>query len=196
MASPAGPASSPLILASASPRRHWLLGALRVPFRVMPVDIDERPHPDEHPATFVRRMAREKAEAAHARDPAWVLAADTIVELDGRVFGKPHDGNDAAAMLAQLSGRIHAVRTAVTLLQPSGASAGDMLVSTDVVFRVLDAATIRAYVDSGEPLGKAGAYAIQGEGAHLVDRVMGSYTNVIGLPVPEVAEWLDRWHLR
>ena len=196
MASPAGPASSPLILASASPRRHWLLGALRVPFRVMPVDIDERPHPDEHPATFVRRMAREKAEAAHARDPAWVLAADTIVELDGRIFGKPRDGDDAAAMLAQLSGRIHAVRTAVTLLQPSGASAGDMLVSTDVVFRVLDAATIRAYVDSGEPLGKAGAYAIQGEGAHLVDRVMGSYTNVIGLPVPEVAEWLDRWHLR
>jgi septum formation protein len=196
MASPAGPASSPLILASASPRRHWLLGALRVPFRVMPVDIDERPHPDEHPATFVRRMAREKAEAAHARDPAWVLAADTIVELDARIFGKPRDGNDAAAMLAQLSGRIHAVRTAVTLLQPSGASAGDMLVSTDVVFRALDAATIRAYVDSGEPLGKAGAYAFQGEGAHLVDRVMGSYTNVIGLPVPEVAEWLDRWHLR
>ena len=196
MASPAGSASSPLILASASPRRRWLLAALGVPFRVMPVDIDERPRRDEPPAAFAMRMASEKAAAAHARHPAWVLAADTIVELDGRIFGKPSDADDAAAMLAQLSGRTHAVRTAVTLLQPSGALAADMLVGTDVTFRTLDGATIRAYVDTGEPLGKAGAYAIQGEGAHLIDRVVGSYTNVIGLPVPEVEEWLDRWRLR
>ena len=190
MASPAGSASTALVLASASPRRRWLLAALGVPFSVLAVDIDERPHEGETPSVFAQRMAAEKARAVHAQRAGWVLAADTIVELDGRIFGKPVDADDAAAMLQQLSGRTHVVRTAMTLLAPSGATAEEASVTTEVRFRPLDAAAIRAYVATGEPLDKAGAYAIQGEGAHLVDRVHGSYTNVIGLPLEEVATWL------
>jgi septum formation protein len=190
MAESADAASSSLILASASPRRRWLLGALGVTFSVLPVDIDERPRPGENPAAFARRMAWEKARAALGLHGRWVLGADTVVELDGRIFGKPVDGEDAVAMLGCLSGRTHLVRTGVTLLDPSGVAAEQALVTTEVSFRPLDAATIAAYVATGEPLDKAGAYAIQGEGAHLVDAVVGSYTNVIGLPLPEVATWL------
>jgi septum formation protein len=190
MAPPAGSASTALILASASPRRRWLLGALGLPFTVVAVDVDERPHAGEAPSTFARRMAAEKARAARARCPGWVLAADTVVELEGAILGKPADADEAAAMLTRLSGRVHLVRTAVTLLRPEGPVAEETLVTTEVAFRPFDADTIAAYVATGEPLDKAGAYAIQGEGAHLVDRVVGSYTNVIGLPLPEVAVWL------
>ena len=190
MASPGGSASTDLVLASASPRRRWLLAALDAPFSVLAVDIDERPHEGEAPSVFAQRVAAEKARAAHAQRPAWTLAADTIVELDGCIFGKPEDADHAAATLRQLSGRTHLVRTAMTLLAPSGATAEEASVTTEVSFRPLDAKGIRAYVATGEPFGKAGAYAIQGEGARLVDRVQGSYTNVIGLPLQEVAVWL------
>jgi septum formation protein len=183
-------AAASLILASASPRRRHLLAALGVSFTVLPVDVDERPHAGEEPVAFARRMADEKARAASRLRPEWVLGADTIVELDGTIFGKPLDGADAAVMLARLAGRAHVVRTAVALLAPSGATAENAVVATEVSFRPLDAAAIAAYVATGEPLGKAGAYAIQGDGAHLIDRVVGSYTNVIGLPLPEVATWL------
>ncbi len=183
------PAAS-LVLASASPRRRHLLAALGISFTVLPTDIEERQQIGEEPVAFARRMADEKARAAFRLRPEWVLGADTIVELDDTVFGKPLDGADAAAMLARLGGRTHVVRTAVALLAPSGALAEQTVVATEVSFRPLDAAAIAAYVATGEPLGKAGAYAIQGEGAHLVDRVVGSYTNVIGLPLPEVATWL------
>ena len=183
-------AAASLILASASPRRRHLLAALGVPFTVLPVDVDEHPHAGEAPVAFARRMADEKARAASRLRAGWVLGADTIVELDGTIFGKPLDGADAAVMLARLAGRTHVVRTAVALLAPSGATADTIVVATEVSFRPLDAATIAAYVATGEPLGKAGAYAIQGDGAQLIDRVVGSYTNVIGLPLPEVATWL------
>jgi len=179
-----------LVLASASPRRRHLLAALGVPFIVLPTDVDERPGSGEAPTAFARRMADEKARAAFRLRAGWVLGADTIVELDGTIFGKPRDAADAAAMLGRLASRTHIVRTAVTLLSPSGTIAEATVVATEVSFRPLDAAAITAYVATGEPLGKAGAYAIQGEGAHLVDRVVGSYTNVIGLPLPEVATWL------
>jgi septum formation protein len=195
MTAPAGSASTALILASASPRRRWLLATLGVAFSVLPVDVDERPHAGEPAPEFARRMGREKADAAHARAAGWVLAADTIVEVDGAVLGKPADERDAAAMLERLSGRAHLVRTAIVLLRPDGARAEESLITTEVAFRPLDARTIAAYVATGEPLDKAGAYAIQGEGAHLVDRVVGSYTNVIGLPLPEVASWLRTWRL-
>ncbi|MBI3770509.1 MAG: septum formation inhibitor Maf [Deltaproteobacteria bacterium] len=190
MAESADAASSSLILASASPRRRWLLAALGVTFTVLSVDIDERPRSGEDPAAFARRMAWEKARGALGVHGGWVLGADTVVELDARILGKPVDGEDAVGMLGCLSGRTHLVRTGVTLLDPSGVTAEQALVTTEVSFRPLDAATIAAYVATGEPLDKAGAYAIQGEGAHLVDTVVGSYTNVIGLPLPEVATWL------
>jgi septum formation protein len=187
MASSADPARSALVLASASPRRRWLLSALGIPFEVLAVDIDERPRAGETPAAFARRMAEEKARAAgerraleaHAR-PVWVLAADTIVELDGHIFGKPDGEDGAAAMLRALAGRTHVVRTAMCLLEPGGALSEEASVTTEVGFRALDP----------EAIDKAGAYAIQGEGAHLVSHVSGSFTNVIGLPLEEVAAWL------
>lgn len=196
MAPPAGTGSTALLLASASPRRRWLLSTLGVPFAVLAVDLDERPHPGEPPPVFAARMADEKARAAHARCPGtWVIGADTIVEVDGDILGKPTHAAHAAAMLARLADRAHVVRTAVVLLRSDGGTAAHVIVTTEVTFRPLDTATIAAYVATGEPFDKAGAYAIQGEGAHLVDRVVGSYTNVIGLPLPEVAAWIRTWHL-
>ncbi len=156
-------------------------------------DIDEIVRLGERPDAFAQRMAEEKAAAVSRRRPdAWILAADTVVTLDTHVLGKPRDRDEAVAMLTMLAGRSHVVFTGVALLQPDGAAADRMVVGTPVVFRALTRAEIDAYIATGEPFDRAGAYAIQGEGAHLVDRVEGSYTNVIGLPLPEVAEWLRR----
>ena len=182
---------STLVLVSASPRRRWLLAKLGVGFEVLPLDIDERPRPGEPPADVAQRMADEKSAAAVTlRGDAWLLAADTVVAVDGESWGKPRDATEAAAMLATLSGRGHTVYTAVTLRQPGGTPAVRAVTATEVCFRTLTAEEIREYVATGEPFDRAGAYAIQGEGAHLIDRVVGSYTNVIGLPLPEVARWL------
>jgi septum formation protein len=186
----------PLVLASASPRRRWLLEKLGRSFDVDVPDIDEVARPDERPDAFAQRMADEKAAAVARRHPdAWVLAADTIVTLDATALGKPRDAGEAVAMLSALAGRAHVVFTGVALLQPGGTPADRMVLGTPVVFRTLTPTEIDAYLATGEPFDRAGSYAIQGEGAHLIDRVDGSYTNVIGLPLPEVAEWLRRWRL-
>lgn len=188
--------ASPLVLASASPRRRWLLAKLGRPFEVDAPDIPEVPHAGEAADVFAERMAIEKATAVAARHPdAWVLAADTVVTLDGAALGKPKDAAEAATMLRSLAGRAHVVHTGVALRGPAGTPSERMVVGTPVVFRSLTADEITAYIATGEPFDRAGAYAIQGEGAHLVDRVEGSYTNVIGLPLPEVAEWLRRWRI-
>lgn len=180
-----------LVLASASPRRRWLLQNLGADFEVVPVDIDERPHAGEAPVTFARRMAAEKAAAARVERPqGWILAADTVVALGELSLGKPRDAAEAVAMLERLSGRRHVVYTGVTLVAPDGSVAAAEEVATAVSFRELSTTDVRRYVESGEAFDRAGAYAIQGEGAHLIDRVDGSYTNVIGLPVPQVAAWL------
>jgi septum formation protein len=186
----------PLVLASTSPRRRWLLEKLGCPFEVIGPDIAEVARPGEPPDGFAQRMADEKAaEVAGRRHDAWVLAADTVVALEANALGKPRDAADAVAMLTALAGRSHTVFTGVTLLRPGGAAAERVVVGTPVVFRTLARAEIDAYLATGEPFDRAGAYAIQGEGAHLVDRVEGSYTNVIGLPLPEVAGWLRRWQI-
>lgn len=186
----------PLVLASTSPRRRWLLEKLGRPFDVIGPDVAEVARADEPPDAFARRMAEEKArDVAARRADAWILAADTVVALDMRVLGKPSDPADAVAMLTALAGRTHTVFTGVALVRPGGALAECAVVGTPVAFRPLTRAEIDAYLATGEPFDRAGAYAIQGEGAHLVDRVEGSYTNVIGLPVPEVAARLRRWHL-
>jgi septum formation protein len=186
----------PLILASGSQRRRWLLEQIGVCFEALAVDIEERQRGGELPALFAQRMADEKAATAGARrTEAWVLAADTVVALDDIALGKPRDAEEAATMLTRLSGREHLVYTGVVLLRPTGVPAERAVVATRVSFRSLSAAEIRAYVASGEPLDKAGAYAIQCAGAHLVDRVEGSYTNVIGLPLAEVATWLRAWQI-
>jgi septum formation protein len=190
------PSLPPLVLGSASPRRRWLLEKLGRPFEVDVPDIAEVVRPGERPDGFAQRMADEKAAAvAERRRDAWILAADTVVTLDAAALGKPKDANEAVAMLTALAGRSHTVFTGIALLQPGGAAAERAVVGTPVAFRMLTRGEIDAYIATGEPFDRAGAYAIQGEGAHLVDRVDGSYTNVIGLPLPEVAVWLRRWRL-
>ena len=186
----------PLVLASTSPRRRWLLEKLGRPFDLAAPDVAEVALSGEAPDAFAARMAAEKAaEVAARRTEAWILAADTVVALDSRALGKPADADDAARMLRTLAGRMHTVFTGVALLRPGGTVVDQMVVATPVAFRDLSDAEIAAYLATGEPFDRAGAYAIQGEGAHLVDRVEGSYTNVIGLPLPEVAAALRRWRV-
>jgi septum formation protein len=173
-----------VVLASASPRRRELLSMIGVVHDVVPADIDERYLPGEAPAPHAERLAREKASAVaalRAAADALVIAADTIVVVDGDVLGKPSDRAQAAAMLRRLSGRSHTVHTAVAVRHGDREAFG--VESPLVTFRELDAATIEAYIDTGEPMDKAGAYGIQGFGATLVRRVEGDYFAVMGLPL-------------
>jgi septum formation protein len=178
-----------LRLASASPRRRQLLDLIGVPHVVTPADIDETPRPDEGAGDYVMRLAREKAEAVWARHQDLpVLAADTTVVVDNEILGKPESADEARAMLTKLSGRAHFVHTGIALRTVHGVEVD--ISSTDVDFAPLTDDMIRAYWDSGEPQGKAGAYAIQGLGAVFVRDVAGSYTGVMGLPLFETAEML------
>jgi len=176
-------AAEELILASASPRRAELLRQLGAAFRCLAAAIDETPAPGEPPGDYVQRMAREKAVAVAARAgrDSTVLAADTIVVLDQQILGKPRDRMDAFSILARLSGRTHAVMTALCLL--GGGDVRELVVATEVDFETLDAAVCEAYLATGEPWDKAGAYAIQGVGGALVRSIRGSYSNVVGLPL-------------
>ncbi|HEX8439029.1 Maf family protein [Archangium sp.] len=180
-----------LVLASASPRRRELLGQLGLSFEVSAADIDETPHPGESATAYVLRLAQEKARVVAARAPgAWVLAADTTVALGDELFGKPRDAAEAREMLGRLSGRTHEVQTGVALAGPTGEHS--TVVRTHVTFRRLSAGEIAWYAGTGEPLDKAGSYAIQGKGGFLVASVEGSPTNVIGLPLGETLELLAR----
>ncbi len=177
-----------LVLASASPRRRDLLSQLGLRFTVAAADLDETPLPAEPADVYVQRLAQEKARAVAARFPqAWVLAADTTVALGAELLGKPRDGSEARQMLTRLSGKTHNVYTGVAL---AGRTSAATVVRTGVTFRTLTAEEIDWYVGTGEPLDKAGAYAVQGRGGFLVARVEGSPTNVIGLPLGETLELL------
>lgn len=176
-----------LILASGSPRRSKLLQDAGVDFEVIVPQIDEAPLPGEAPETFVCRTAREKAESLPANN-AIILAADTAVVDGERILGKPADAADAAAMLRSLSGRTHEVMTGVCLRAPDQTRC--FHIETRVTFRQLSEEEITNYIASGEPMDKAGAYAIQGGAAKMVRRVEGSYSNVVGLPLCEVIEAL------
>lgn len=186
-----------LVLASASPRRRDILGQLGVEFSVVPSGIDERLFPDELPDQHVTRLAREKALevrgrlASEASRPC-VLAADTIVVIDGEVFGKPLHDDDALRMLRRLSGRTHRVLTALSLCEVGGDCSEAWLQTTEVTFCELNDASLRAYIASGEARDKAGSYAIQGLGAGIVRSIAGSYTNVVGMPAAETLEMLLR----
>ena len=181
-----------LVLASASPRRAELLRTAGFTFDVRPADVDETPRPAEPPATYALRVARDKARAAADRtaDEVWILAADTVVVVDGQILGKPSTDADARRMLSMLSGAVHEVLTAVVVRH--GASESSEVVSTRVRFTELSQAEIDWYVESGEPEGKAGAYAIQGLGSRFVDWIEGSWSNVVGLPVATVYRMLGR----
>lgn len=184
----------PLILASASPRRRDLLAREAVRFEVIPANVPEEPRAGESPATFATRLAAEKALAVARRvgphPPRWVLAADTIVVIDDDVLGKPSDSAHAEQLLARLVGRTHSVITAFTLVCSATCELHSDWIESRVTMRRADAEEIRAYVATGEPMDKAGAYALQGVGGSLVEKVEGSRDNVIGLPVGEV---LERW---
>jgi septum formation protein len=181
-----------LVLASASPRRRELLRWLGIEYVSEPAAVDERPRSGESSSELVRRLGRAKASAvATARPRHWVLGFDTIVEVDGALLGKPADGVEARAMLHQLAAREHRVATGFSLLAPGGHVVSEDVVLTRVRFRPLDARAIADYVASGEAADKAGAYAIQGRGAGLIDRIEGSFTNVIGLPLVEVGRALE-----
>jgi len=176
-----------LILASASPRRRELLERLGLRLRVAPADVDETPRDGEPAAEYVRRMALDKLAAARDKQaPAEtaVLAADTIVVLQGAILGKPRDEDDARAMLRRLAGHRHEVMTAYRIA--FGAREIDRTVTTAVAFRLIDPAELEAYIGSREWSGKAGAYAVQGVAAVFVTELRGSLTNVVGLPLAEV----------
>ena len=176
----------PLVLASASPRRSELLSAAGLDFTVDTSEVDETPRVGERPVDYVRRLAEAKARAVAARHPAaMVLGADTTVVVDGDILGKPADDGEARAMLARLQGRAHQVLTGVALVR--GAWCRVDVATTDVWFAPMSAAEIDAYVASGEPRDKAGAYGIQGLASRYVTRIDGSYPNVVGLPVAMVS---------
>ncbi len=176
-----------LILASASPRRRNLLHGTGIAFRVIPSLTDETHCPGETPAAYVQRVAADKAQTVAQEQPGfWVLAADTIVTLKGHILGKPGSTEIARKMLATLSGLTHQVMTAFVLLNETGQSTTTEIVTSEVTFKSISDAEIDAYLATGEPFDKAGAYAVQGKGRNLVDHVTGSLTNVIGLPMDEV----------
>ncbi len=174
----------PLVLASASPRRADLLRAAGIPFDVQVADVDETPLVGEGPEAFVCRVAAAKARAIAERVPGrFVLGADTVVVVDKEILGKPRDGEDAKRMLRLLSGRTHQVLTGVSLIGGPPYRGRSAIATTLVEFSRLEEPEIAWYVASGEPMDKAGAYAIQGLGSRFVTRVDGSYSNVVGLPI-------------
>jgi septum formation protein len=209
-----------LILASSSPRRQELLREIGVPFQVHAANINEDQSAGEAPIAYALRLAREKAEAVAALYPqSYVLGADTIVVIDGEVLGKPQDYADAVRMLRKLSGRAHEVTTAVSLIAPNtiassavppnliapstispstipsekvaqGTLAETRASTTKVYFREIAEAEIQQYVAGGEPMDKAGAYAIQGGASRWTDRIEGGFSNVVGLPLSLVTEML------
>jgi len=191
----------PLVLGSGSPRRRELLTRAGIAFEVLPADIDEIAEVGEEPAAFALRLAREKAHAVAMRVGAaprrLVLGADTIVVIDADVLGKPTDPEDAVRLLTRLVGREHRVLTAVAVIASDRlAHAETCVVTSRVSMRPASDEEIRRYVATGEPLDKAGAYAAQGEGRRFVERIDGSESNVIGLPIDETLALLRESGMR
>ena len=188
----------PIILASASPRRHELLTACGIPFRVLIQDIDENVEQPLPADKFVAAISRKKAEAAaeacrkNGQTDSTILAADTVVAIDGEILGKPRDETHAFEMLGRLSGRTHSVYTGLTFayLSAENTSYKQKVCETRVTFKALSEEQIREHIATGEPLDKAGAYGIQGLGGAFVAQIDGDYNNVVGLPIDEVVKEL------
>jgi len=180
------------VLASNSPRRRELLSLLGIDFRVHSPEIEEKREPPETPLEYVKRISALKAEcvAAFYSDFDFLLSADTIVVIDKGIIGKPEDDSDAIRMLKKLSGKTHRVITAYTLITKD--KTFTEAVSTGVTFKKLKSEEIKRYVETGEAQDKAGAYAIQGYAAYMVEHISGSYTNVMGLPLAEVYSALEK----
>jgi septum formation protein len=188
-----------LVLASASPRRQELLRNAGIAFVVQPAEIDETPFEGEFPRACAERLAQEKAvTVARTRPKDYVLGADTIVVVDGEILNKPQDANDAARMLRLLSGRTHEVITAFCVIKPAASAQSQLAAdsvrteseSTRVTMAEISDPEIHAYIATGEPMDKAGAYAIQGIASRWIPRIEGDYSNVVGLPVARVYRML------
>ncbi len=187
------PSRHKIVLASASPRRVELLSSAGVTFAVMPSGIPEEALPNELPEDHVLRLAREKAlDVAKREDGRFFIGADTVVVCDGEIMGKPKDSADAARMLRKLSGIGHFVITGFAIYDKERKDAIAAAVQTRVYFKQLRDEEIQAYIATGCPFDKAGAYAIQGGAGYMVERIDGSYSNVVGLPLCEVVEALRR----
>lgn len=182
-----------LILASSSPRRRELLASIRLDFEVMPSHVPEIRDPTESPEDYVARLSREKAEAiAGAHPDRWVIAADTTVLLGEELLEKPTDARDAVRMLSTIAGRTHVVYTGVTLRNAAREWGETRVAESEVRMLPLSLPQIEWYVRTGEPMDKAGAYAVQGIGAMFIESIHGSYTNVVGLPLATLYQMLQR----
>lgn len=180
-----------LILASTSPRRRELLALLGVPFEIVAPDFEELPQPGWFPRQQVEHFAREKARSiAITRPASLVLGSDTVIELNGQMLGKPADQADARSMLARLAGRPHCVHTAVALCRQTPHHEAMALVTATVQMKAYDDAAIQRYLASQEPMGKAGAYSIQGMGGELIETIRGDFLGIVGLPLRAVATLL------
>jgi septum formation protein len=185
-----------LILASASPRRKTLLQDLGLEFKIIEAQIEEKPRVGETPENFVLRAGCEKAGAVSRGNPtSWVLGADTVVVYGGRILGKPSNAEKALSVLLTLSGQKHLVLTGFCLKNAAKKISISRLVTTEVYFFPFTKDIAAAYVFSGEPLDKAGAYGIQGVGGALVEKINGSYSNVVGLPLAEVIQEMLRYRV-
>ena len=185
---------SKLILASSSPRRIEMLNKLGIEFDVIYPDVDETLRNGESPEELVLRLSKEKAEnvSSEIDDKAVILAADTVVVLGDAILGKPGSEDEAGQMLGMLSGKTHMVTTGFTLMDESCAELHSEAVFTEVKFKRLAAEEIDGYIKTGEPIDKAGAYAIQGKGSFMVEEINGSFTNVVGLPLSRVVDVLSQ----
>lgn len=188
-----------LILASNSPRRRDILNSHSIPFQIVVASIDETPFENEDPLDYALRMAKEKSQKTKLTNPqikkALYLSADTIVVLKGRVFGKPKSEKEACDFLQQLQGQCHEVITAFALLS---SDTDEMILDHDVswvTIKTLSPERIETYVKTGEPMDKAGAYAAQGLGSRLIEKIEGSTHNVIGLPIEKIIPYLEKVHL-
>ncbi|MFC1713991.1 Maf family protein [Candidatus Poribacteria bacterium] len=183
-----------LILASASPRRRQLMEQIGLTFEVMPSNVDEDDIVGHDPLMNIQAIALHKARAVAARlEDGIVIGADTQILMDGEILGKPSDEADAARMLLKLSGRTHRAITGVALVDASTHVEETWVETTLVTFRELLESEISAYVDTGEPMGKAGAYGIQGRAAAFVEKIEGCYFNVVGLPLAKLVQNLKKW---
>lgn len=185
-----------IILASASPRRKELLSILGFDFEVIPASIDESIFPDESPSCYAMRMALEKANSISLKYPqSYIIGADTVVTIDEKILGKPKDKEEAFYMLNLLSGKKHIVITGFSIINRDLVVNILKYVETEVVFKKLNDYEINWYIETGEPFDKAGAYAIQGIGSFMVKSIYGSYTNVVGLPLCELIEELEKLNI-
>ena len=180
-----------IVLASNSPRRKALLEQLRVPFKIIPACINESKNGDKNAKNLVERLSIEKARSVRAEDDWLIIAADTVVNLNEKIFGKPVSKKDGLLMLRELSGKVHKVHTGVSMIFSKKRET--FSVQTDVYFRDLTDEMINWYWSLDESKDKAGSYAIQGAGSILVEKIVGSYSNVVGLPLKETADMLGQF---